>query len=161
MAKEKTAKKSAKEKTKLKDLSDRQKDALFEAVINKADKKIGIRRGPKEVICFRADPLVNICLEELCKNPDIVFGEDRTAGIDTVDLVAEKYTKGDYIHTIFALYIWRHLMGAISEKQVEGYRYTPELFRLFIMYIRAKRGDEGYGFTTDDKETRFVYGPPL
>ncbi|UCG47130.1 MAG: hypothetical protein JSU94_16735 [Phycisphaerales bacterium] len=49
----------------------------------------------------------------------------------------------------------------ISEHQIESFLDNPDgLFRLFLLYCKAERGEKGYGFTTKSTETRFVYGPP-
>ena len=46
------------------------------------------------------------------------------------------------------------LLTEISPLQINGYGDIPSLY---IMYLRASKGVEGYGFTTDDPKTRFVY----
>ena len=49
------------------------------------------------------------------------------------------------------------IKGNISQRQIDT--YSKDTSSLFVMYSKACRGVEGFGFTTKQKKTRFVYAP--
>lgn len=65
------------------------------------------------------------------------------------------------IETCVRHFLFNFLSVAISERQLESNLYSrDQLCNLFLMYCKAQRGEKGYGFTTKNPKTRFVYGPP-
>lgn len=110
------------------------------------------RKKAKKLVSARFDERMIEALDELSLGSGEII-------IDDLEL-AKKTTRTAWVEICVNLVLSMALRNEISGKQVKGYASSPELFRLFTMYSRARRGVEGYGFTTKDKDTRFVYGPP-
>ena len=69
-------------------------------------------------------------------------------------------SKTEIIEDSLAALVAFILRDEIAEQQIKEYRRNPrQIFRLYIMVCRAKRKEEGYGFTGRTKKKRFVYGP--
>ncbi len=85
---------------------------------------------------------------------DILLGGDQES-----QELAKQMSRTNWICAALATMMSAALRRVINTKQVDKYAGTDEIFRLFIMYSRARRGVPGYGFSNKDKETRFVYGP--
>lgn len=110
------------------------------------------KRKRKKLISLRFDPLVVEVLHEASLGSgDILLGGDQE--------LAKQMNRSDWIYAALASMMSTALRKVISTKQVDRYTGTDEIFRLFIMYSRARRGVPDYGFTNEDEETRFIYGP--
>lgn len=118
----------------------------------KRKKPLSMKKKSKKSFTFRADPNLLEVLEEFAFSGDLIMGpkyDYKTA------------TKTEWLHIGIHNLVWSVLGLEISEKQLEGYDGTPQICNLYIMFSRARRGVKGYGFTTKNKATRFVYGPPI
>jgi len=107
------------------------------------------------MISLRLEPLVIETLDEASLGSgDILLGGDQES-----QELAKQMSRADWICAALATMLSAALRKVISTRQVDKYAGTDEIFKLFMMYSRAKRGVTGYGFSNKDKETRFVYGP--
>lgn len=115
------------------------------------------KRKPKQIFSVRLEPLILEALTEASLGAgEILVGDSQEA-----KEAVREMTRTDWICIALHRLVLPALLTVINEKQVYGYAGTDEIFRLFTMYSRASRGIEGYGFTTEDKKTRFVYGPKI
>jgi len=67
--------------------------------------------------------------------------------------------KTEWLEHILAQVLRQSLLNQLSKAQLEFCRKPDDIFRLFVMYCKALRNVEGYGFTAKDPSKRYVYGP--
>jgi hypothetical protein len=68
-------------------------------------------------------------------------------------------TRTDLIKEVLARDLVEHMSGDIAQSQLDFCKDPEDIFRLWVMYARAKQGIKGYGFTTEMPQIRYVYSP--
>lgn len=104
---------------------------------------------------FRFKPIVIEVLNELAKADIPAFP---CYGVKNIK---KPIPKSRVIEACLRTELFFQLADRISHRQIESAFDDPDqIFWLFLMYCRAEHGEKGYGFTTKNRKTRFVYGPP-
>ena len=104
-------------------------------------------RQKTKAVSFRFSPEIIEVLDILASDNSPIHHHD------------EADTRTEWLQICLCEYLKNYLAGEISNEQISNCYSRTGIINLFIKYAKAVSGVEGYYFTTDDKETRFVHRP--